>query len=142
VNIDDFEIGMSFDYRRSVGKKDVVAFAEVSGDKNPIHLDARYAEKTRFGRCIVHGMLTASFISKVFGTDFPGPGCIYLSQTLKFLKPVFVGDIVTTSVRIISIDRVRSRLVFETTCSVLDTLVVNGEAEIFIPKEANFDSLP
>lgn len=134
MKISDFKIGMSFSYEREVLDVDVLDYAKVSGDKNPVHIDDDYAEKSIFGRRIAHGMLTASFISKVFGMDFPGPGCIYLSQTLKFKKPVFIGDTVTIIVEVQSVNIERSRLKLETTCSVNNESVLTGEAEIYIPK--------
>lgn len=134
MDISDFKKGMLFTYERNVSGTDVYNFSDLSGDKNPIHIDEEYAKKSIFGRRVAHGMLTASFISKVFGTDFPGPGCIYLSQSLKFKKPVFIGDTITLHVEIIDINIERSILEFETTCSVDGELVLTGNAEIFIPK--------
>lgn len=134
MDIADFKKGMSFSYERKVLEADVTDFANVSGDKNPVHLDKEYASKSVFGRRVAHGMLTASFVSKVFGMDFPGPGCIYLSQTLKFTKPVFIDDTVVVNVEILSVNTERSKLEFETTCSVNNELVLTGNAEIYIPK--------
>lgn len=87
-----FEIGRSSTLRREVTAEAIDAFAAVSTDTNPAHLDEAYAATTRFGRRIAHGMLAASYISAMLGTQFPGPGTIYMGQTLKFLKPVYVGD--------------------------------------------------
>lgn len=134
MKISDFKKGMSFSYERKVSEADVIGFANISGDKNPVHLDTEYASKSVFGRRVAHGMLTASFVSKVFGVDFPGPGCIYLSQTLKFTKPVFIDDTVVINVEVLSVNTERSKLEFETTCSVNNELVLTGNAEIYIPK--------
>lgn len=134
MKISDFKKGMSFSYERKVSEADVTSFANISGDKNPVHLDTEYASKSVFGRRVAHGMLTASFVSKVFGVDFPGPGCIYLSQTLKFTKPVFIDDTVVINVEVLSVNTERSKLEFETTCSVNNELVLTGNAEIYIPK--------
>lgn len=134
MKISDFKKGMSFSYERKVSEADVTGFANISGDKNPVHLDTEYASKSVFGRRVAHGMLTASFVSKVFGVDFPGPGCIYLSQTLKFTKPVFIDDTVVINVEVLSVNTERSKLEFETTCSVNNELVLTGNAEIYIPK--------
>jgi 3-hydroxybutyryl-CoA dehydratase len=98
MDILEFKNGMSFTYEREVLDADVLGYVRLSGDENPVHLDEAYAKNSVFGRRIAHGMLTASFVSKVFGMDFPGPGCIYLAQSLKFIKPVFIGDIVVIKV--------------------------------------------
>jgi len=134
MNILDFEKGMSFSYERKVLETDVVEYAEISGDRNPVHLDEIYAQKSPFGSRVAHGMLTASFISKVFGMDFPGPGCIYLSQTLKFKKPVYINDTVSVNVEITDINTERSLVEFDTTCSVNEEIVLTGKAEIYIPR--------
>jgi acyl dehydratase len=104
-SIDDFKTGDAFAYKRHVLDADVRAFAEVSGDHNPIHLDDEYAKSTRFGGRIAHGALLVAFISKVLGMDLPGLGAVYLSQSIEFLKPVHVGDEVEIRVRVDQIDR-------------------------------------
>lgn len=134
MNILDFKNGMSFSYERTILDADVLGFAQISGDDNPVHLDENHAKMSVFGRRIAHGMLTASFISKVFGVNFPGPGCIYLSQTLKFIKPVFIGDRVVITVKVIKVNVDRSRLEFATVCIVNKDSVLTGTAEIYIPK--------
>jgi 3-hydroxybutyryl-CoA dehydratase len=92
--LDDLEVGMSATYSKTITDADITIFAGVSGDTNPVHLDDGFAAQTLFGERIAHGMLSASFISTVFGTRLPGPGCIYLSQNLRFRAPVKVGDTV------------------------------------------------
>lgn len=134
MKILDFKKGMNFSYERKVIDADVVEFSEISGDKNPVHLNESYAKNTSFGSRVVHGMLTASFISKVFGMNFPGPGCIYLSQTLKFVNPVFLNDVVIVKVEITGVNIERSILEFVTVCDVNNKTVLIGKAEIYIPK--------
>lgn len=132
--VEDLQIGMEASLTKKVQEKDVLSFSEISGDKNPVHLDAAFAKTTRFKECIAHGLLSASFISAVFGMKMPGPGSIYLSQTLQFKAPVKIGDTVTAKVKVKNIDLNRARVIFETTCSVGELLVISGEAELLVPK--------
>jgi 3-hydroxybutyryl-CoA dehydratase len=108
-----------------------VRFAEVSGDHNPVHLDADYAASSPFGKRIVHGLLTGAFISAVLGNDLPGPGSIYLGQTLKFLAPVHLGDTVTVSVEVTAIREEKRLVMLRTDCTNQQgKLVLTGEATI------------
>ncbi len=132
--VEDLQIGMEASLTKKVQEKDVLSFSEISGDKNPVHLDAAFAKTTRFKERIAHGLLSASFISAVFGMKMPGPGSIYLSQTLQFKAPVKIGDTVTAKVKVKNIDLNRARVIFETTCSVGELLVISGEAELLVPK--------
>lgn len=132
--VEDLQIGMEASLTKKVQEKDVLSFSEISGDKNPVHLDEAFAKTTRFKECIAHGLLSASFISAVFGMKMPGPGSIYLSQTLQFKAPVKIGDTVTAKVKVKNIDLNRARVIFETTCSVGELLVISGEAELLVPK--------
>ncbi len=132
--IEDLAEGMTAAFGKTVTDADVLMFAGVSGDTNPVHLNEEFAIGTPFGGRIAHGMLTASLISTVFGTKLPGPGCIYLSQTLKFLAPVRVGETVRAEVTIKSIDRERRRCVFETVCKVGGKNVLEGEAVIMVSR--------
>jgi 3-hydroxybutyryl-CoA dehydratase len=109
-------------------------FAGVSGDTNPVHLNEEFAQGTSFAGRIAHGMLTASLISTVLGTKLPGPGCIYLSQSLKFLAPVRAGETVRAEVTIKSIERDRRRVLFETVCKVGGKNVLEGEALTMVPR--------
>jgi 3-hydroxybutyryl-CoA dehydratase len=97
---EDLELGMEASVSRTVSEADIVGFADVTGDRNPVHLDADYAARTMFKERIAHGMLTASYISAVFGMELPGPGVIYISQTLNFRAPVKIGDEVVAKVKI------------------------------------------
>ncbi len=127
----DFQIGDTASFSKTVTEADIALFAGVSGDTSPIHLDEEYALRTRFGRRIAHGLLTASFVSTVLGTKLPGPGAIYVGQTLRFLKPVFIGDTITAIGTVDSYDRVRQRLKIATVCINQDgEQVLTGEAEI------------
>ncbi len=133
--LEDLSAGQAAENRHVVTDADVRAFAEVSGDDNPLHLDEDYAATTRFGGRIAHGMLAASYISAILGTDLPGPGAIYLSQTLRFRRPVRIGDEVVARVAITAIDE-RGRVTLETACRVGDTIVVEGEAVVMVQKRS------
>ena len=130
---DDLSVGMIERYAKSVKSSDVVGFAELTGDRNPIHLSEHFAAKTLFKNRIAHGLYTASLISAVIGTRLPGPGSIYLSQTLKFLAPVKIGDTVEAEVEVIELiaDKLRARLACR--CKVAGTLVLEGEALVKVP---------
>lgn len=117
---------------KTVTEADIVAFANVSGDKNPVHLDAAYAATTMFKERIAHGMLSAGYISAVFGMQLPGPGSIYVSQTLNFKAPVKIGDTVVTTVKVLELMEKR-RVKFETVCSVGGKPVLAGEAVLMVP---------
>jgi 3-hydroxybutyryl-CoA dehydratase len=132
--LEDLEIGMTAVYSRTVTEADVVLFAGISGDSNPLHLDSEYAKDTLFKGRIAHGMLTASFISTVLGTKLPGPGCIYVSQNLKFRAPVRISDTVKSRVTVTAIDKDKGRVTFETNCTVGDVVVISGEAILMVQR--------
>jgi 3-hydroxybutyryl-CoA dehydratase len=134
--IEDLEVGMSAFYSRTITEADIVLFAGISGDFNPLHLNREFSEKTRFGGCIAHGMLTASLISTVVGTKLPGPGSIYLRQDLKFTAPVRAQDTVTARADVVEVNREKRRCRLHTTCLVGSTLVVEGEALMLVPSRA------
>ncbi|MFT2111313.1 MaoC family dehydratase [Marinomonas sp. 2405UD68-3] len=133
LDINTFSIDQTSEVESTVTKENVQLFAQVTGDTNPVHLDEEYAASTSFKKPIAHGMLTAGFISAVIGTALPGPGCIYLEQSLKFRAPVYIGDTVMTRVTITDINTRRKRLTIKTECIVDSKVVVNGEAIIMIP---------
>jgi 3-hydroxybutyryl-CoA dehydratase len=133
---EDLEPGMEASLARTVSEADIVAFSEVTGDKNPVHLDARYAAGTMFKERIAHGMLTASYISAVFGMEMPGPGVIYISQTLNFRAPVKIGDRVIAKVRVMELYPAKRRVRFECVCSVDGKPVLEGEAVLLVPSRA------
>jgi 3-hydroxybutyryl-CoA dehydratase len=130
---EDLKVGMSASYGKTITDADIVMFAGVSGDTNPLHLNAEYAETTPFGGCIAHGMLSASFISTIFGTKLPGPGCIYMSQNLRFKAPVKVGETVIATVTVTELVPEKKRAMFLTQCTVGETVVVDGDALIMVP---------
>jgi len=131
--IEDLKVGQSASFGKTVSEADIVLFAGVSGDTNPVHLDQSFAEKTPFKTRIAHGMLSAGFISTVFGTKLPGPGAIYMSQTLKFKAPVKIGDTVVATCTVTEIIPEKRRANFSTVCKVCDTVVIEGEATIMVP---------
>lgn len=130
---EDMSVGMEAVSEKTVAEQDIGDFARVSGDYNPVHMNEEYAATTFFKSRIAHGMLTASFISTVLGTQLPGPGCIYLSQSLKFLAPVRIGDTVKAVVRITNLDKARHRAQLSCLCEVGGKVVVEGEALMFVP---------
>jgi 3-hydroxybutyryl-CoA dehydratase len=136
VYFEDLAPGMTETYVKEVKASDVVGFAEISGDRNPIHLSEHFAAKTPFGGRIAHGLYTASLISAVIGTRLPGPGAVYLSQTLSFKAPVHIGDVVEASVEVIELIAKGRRAKLACRCKVGDTLVLEGEALVKVPGRA------
>jgi len=132
--LEDLEVGQSAMFGRTVTDADVAAFAGVSGDTNPIHLHDGFARTTRFGQRIAHGMLGGSFISTVIGTKLPGPGAVYVSQTLNFMAPVMIGDTITAIATIAAIDDKRRRVTLKTQCLNGDKVVIDGEAVVLVPR--------
>lgn len=130
---EDLSVGMTASYAKTITETDIVLFAGISGDVNPVHLNHEFAADTMFEGRIAHGMLTASFISTVLGTKLPGPGCIYLRQDLKFLAPVRPGDTVHAKITITDVNAEKKRVYARTVCRVGDTPVVEGEATLFVP---------
>ena len=122
--LEDLETGMESAYAKTVTDSDITMFAGISGDTNPVHLDDDFAKQTQFGERIAHGMLSASFISTVFGTQLPGPGCVYLSQSLRFKAPVKIGDRVEARVCIKEILSDKRRVIFDTICRVGEKVVL------------------
>ena len=133
ICIEDIEIGMVRSLRKQVTDHDIELFAEVSTDRNPVHLDDDYAHDTIFGGRIAHGMLTAGLISAVIGEQLPGHGTVYLGQSLKFLAPVRPDDVVLAEVEVIEIDHARRRVKMETRCLVNGKKVLVGEATVLAP---------
>jgi 3-hydroxybutyryl-CoA dehydratase len=139
---EDLAVGMTERLSRTVASSDVVGFAEVTGDRNPIHLSEHFAAKTPFGTRIAHGLYTASLISAVLGTRLPGPGAVYVSQTLNFRAPVKIGDTVEVSVAVAELlpEKFRARLAC--VCSVEGEVVLDGEAWVKVPSKADGRALP
>ncbi len=132
---EDLKLGMQATVSRTITDTDLRNFSGVSGDTNPMHLNEEYAKQTMFGGTIVHGLLSASLISAVIGTKLPGPGVIYLSQTLKFLAPVRVGDTVYATATIKQLMPEKKRCVLETICTVHGKSVIEGEAIVKVPEK-------
>jgi 3-hydroxybutyryl-CoA dehydratase len=132
-SFEDLQTGMSASYTRCVTENDINSFAQVSGDTNPLHLDAAFAASSMFGSRIAHGLLTASFISAVIGTKLPGDTAVYLSQSLRFMAPVRIGDEVSATATVMALDKARRRVTLETVCSVAGKTVLSGEALVLIP---------
>lgn len=131
-------IGQQESYTRTVTDDDIQRFVGVSGDDNPVHLDETYAAASMFKGRIVHGLLSASYISTVIGTRLPGPGAIYMGQSLRFNAPVRIGDTVTATVVVKEIDQARRRLTLETVCTVDEAVVIEGEALVMLPHPQEF----
>ena len=129
-----FSIGQKTTFSKTITAKEVMTFAEISGDHNPLHLDAEYAKTTRFGARIAHGALTNGLISAAIGNDLPGVGSIYMSQTTKFVKPVYFGDTITAMVEISAIRADKGIVTLKTVCTnQKNEVVAEGEAVVFHP---------
>jgi len=133
IVIEDMHIGMARSLTKVVTDRDIALFAEVSTDRNPVHMDDAYARDTIFHGRIAHGMLTAGLISAVIGEQLPGHGSVYLGQTLKFMAPVRPGDLVHAEVEVTDIDHRKRRVTLATRCRVGDTVVLKGEASVLAP---------
>lgn len=129
-------VGQWAEMHKTVSESDVEGFAKISGDFNPVHMDEAAAQKTRFGGRIAHGMLSAGFISACLAMQLPGPGSIYLSQSLSFKRPVRLGDTITTRVEIVEWNEGKRRARLSTTCrNQRDEVVIDGEALVMVPRE-------
>jgi 3-hydroxybutyryl-CoA dehydratase len=129
---EDLSVGMRETIMKTVMESDVIGFAHLSGDENPIHLSDVYASKTRFGQRIAHGLYTASLISAVLGTRLPGPGAVYLSQTLNFKAPVHIGDIVVINVQVTELTEKGRRCKLYCEALVDGSQVLDGEAVVMV----------
>jgi 3-hydroxybutyryl-CoA dehydratase len=133
VYFEDLSVGQEASSVNTVTADVIGAFAEVSGDRNPVHVDADYAAKTVFKERIAHGMLSAAYISAIFGMQLPGPGAIYISQTLNFKAPVKIGDVLLATVKVAELIPEKKRARFDCVCSVNGKPVVQGEAVLMVP---------
>lgn len=133
--LEDIKIGMEVSYSQTITDSDIKTFAGLSGDHNPVHISDEYAKNTRWERRIAHGLISVSFFSGLMGTKLPGIGCVWVSQTLKFLKPVYIGDTVTAKLIVKDIDFERRRVFLQSICIVKDEIVIDGESEAFVPKK-------
>mgnify|MGYP000026500773 CR=1 FL=1 len=136
LTIHDVEVGTSAEFTKTISESDVYGFAGITGDFNPVHVDAVAAESSMFGRRIAHGMLTASLISTVIGMKLPGPGCIYMSQSLRFKAPVYIGDTITAHVEVAEIAKEKNRMRLATRCTNQSGDVVAEGESLIMPRKA------
>ena len=136
-----FNVGDKAEIAKTIEQSDIDAFADVTGDHNPVHVDEEFAKTTRFGKRIAHGMLTASLISAVLANKLPGAGSVYLGQTLQFVAPVFPGDEVTARVTVKEIREDKPIMKLETVCvNQRDEVVIRGEATVLLPQKGTKDT--
>lgn len=131
---EDLSVGMEASYAKTITNDDILAFAGLSGDVNPVHLSDEFAASTIFKKRIAHGFLTGSLFSTVLGTKLPGPGCIYLSQSMKFKAPVYIGDEVVATLKVTGLDPHKCRAVLACNCSVNGKTVLEGEAVMMVDR--------
>lgn len=129
---EDMSVGLTGTYSKTVSDADIVLFASITGDTNPLHLDEEFAAASRFKGRIAHGMLTASLISTVLGTKMPGPGAVYLKQSLEFIAPVRIGDTVRARATVAALDASKNFVDVKTSCTVSEREVLRGSALIFV----------
>lgn len=131
----ELKVGQSDSFSKTITETDVYLFAGITGDLNPAHVDEEYAQNTRFGKRIAHGMLSAGLISNVLGTKLPGPGTIYLSQQVDFKAPIYFGDTVTAVVEVEELIPEKNRAILHTYCRNQEgVVVVEGKATVMPPK--------
>ena len=136
LHFEDLALGMSDGLSKTISSADVVGFAEITGDRNPIHLSEHFAARMPFGTRIAHGLYTAGLISAVLGTRLPGPGAIYISQNLQFRAPVRIGDTVDVTVEVAELVPERHRARLRCVCAVAGEVVLEGEALVKVPSRA------
>lgn len=134
--LEDLKVGMHAEVSKVFHDADVDAYAGISGDVNPLHLDDEFAALTRAGGRVVHGMVTASLISTLVGCKLPGPGCLWMGQTIKFMQPVNTGDRVRATATVTELMLQKQRVRMHTQCRVGDTVVVDGEALVWVPSRS------
>ena len=134
MRIEEITVGMSAEHAKTVTEADVVLFAGITGDFNPVHVDAEAAAKSRFGARIAHGMLSAGLVSATIAMKLPGPGSIYMTQSLRFTKPVMIGDTVTARVEVAEVITAKKRVRLSTICrNQRGEVVLDGEALLMVP---------
>lgn len=133
IFFEDLKVGQSASLSKTITEADIVLYSAISMDTNAAHLDEEFSKKSMFGGRIAHGMLSAGLISGVLGTKLPGPGTIYLGQTLKFKAPVKIGDTVTATAEVTDLHAEKKRVVLKTTCTVAGKVVIEGEATVIVP---------
>jgi 3-hydroxybutyryl-CoA dehydratase len=134
--LEDLVPDMEASVSKTITDEDIKAFAELSGDVNPVHIDDEFASGTIFKKRIAHGFLTGALFSTVLGTKLPGPGCIYLSQSMKFKAPVYIGDEVVATCKVTSVDPEKGRVTLTCDCSVNGKTVLEGEALLMVDRRA------
>jgi 3-hydroxybutyryl-CoA dehydratase len=130
---EDLQVGQTDSLGKTITEADVLLYAAVSMDTNPIHVDAEAAKQSLFGERIAHGMLSAGLISALLGTRLPGPGSLYMRQSLRFAAPVKIGDTVKATVTVTALNPEKKRTTLSTVCTVGDTVVIEGEAYVQVP---------
>ncbi len=136
MSFEDLQIGQTASTAKTITEADILLFAAVSTDTNPVHIDAEAASRSIFKERVAHGMLSAGLISAVLGTKLPGPGTIYLGQTLRFRAPVKIGATVTATVEVTALQPDKRRATLKTTCTVAGQTVIEGEAQVQLPPPA------
>jgi len=130
---EDMSVGMTHQTEHVITEKDIELFAEVSGDRNPLHMDEEFAKKTPFGQRIAHGALTASYISGILGNDLPGPGSIFVGLNMRFRRPVLIGSLVIVKVEVTEMRERGNRVTLKVSCNVDGKAAISGEAMVMVP---------
>ena len=130
---EDLSVGMTHQTEHVITEKDIELFAEVSGDRNPLHMDDEFAKNTSFGQRIAHGALTASYISGILGNDLPGPGSIFVGLNMRFRRPVYIGSHVTVKVEVTEMKERGNRVTLKVSCNVDGKAAISGEAMVMVP---------
>jgi 3-hydroxybutyryl-CoA dehydratase len=130
---EDLSVGMTHQTEHVITEKDIELFAEVSGDRNPLHMDEEFAKQTPFGQRIAHGALTASYISGILGNDLPGPGSIFVGLNMRFRRPVLIGSLVIVKVEVTEMRERGNRVTLKVSCNVDGKAAISGEAMVMVP---------
>lgn len=130
---EDLSVGMTHQTEHVITEDDIELFAQVSGDRNPLHMDEEFAKQTPFGQRIAHGALTASYISGILGNDMPGPGSIFVGLNMRFRRPVFIGSHVTVKVEVTEMKERGNRVTLKVSCNVDGKAAISGEAMVMVP---------
>ena len=133
MKLSEIKTGTEITVKKIMTEELINIFSEISDDKNPIHLDNEYAKKSRYKKRLCYGMLAASLFSGIFGTKLPGLGCVYKSQSLKFLRPIYIDDLLFATVVVKEVNEKKKIVKFDTFCRVNNKKVISGSSEIFIP---------
>ena len=130
---EDLRVGQTASLAKTISEADILLYSAISLDTNPVHIDAETAKHSIFGERIAHGMLSAGLISAVLGTRLPGPGSLYMRQSLRFAAPVKIGDTVTATVTVTALNAEKKRATLSTVCTVKGEVVIDGEAYVQVP---------